>query len=94
MIFVLRFGKVYYVMQTLVSTKYQVVIPKEIRKKISIKPGQRMDVNISGDQVILSPTKSKKKLNWPEDYYKKLGGIWESSKEIDKYLEEEDKSWD
>ncbi len=80
--------------QTLVSTKYQVVIPKEVRKKISIKPGQRMDVNISGNQVILSPTNIRKKLNWPEDYYKKLGGLWKSSEDIEKYLDEQDKSWE
>lgn len=81
-------------MQTLVSTKYQVVIPKEARKKVGIKPGQKMDVNVSGSQVILSPSETKKQLSWPEDYYKKLAGIWKSSEEIDRYLEEEDKSWD
>lgn len=81
-------------MQTLVSTKYQVVIPKEARKKLNLKPGQRMDVDVAGEKVILSLTQSKKQLNWPEDYYKKLGGIWKSAEEIDKYLEEEDKSWD
>lgn len=81
-------------MQTLVSTKYQVVIPKEVRKQISIKPGQRMDINISGNQVILSPSNIQKKLNWPEDYYKKLGGLWKSSEDIEKYLEEQDKSWE
>lgn len=80
--------------QTSVNIKYQVVIPKEARKKIKIKPGQRMDVEVVGNRITLSPVKSKKQLKWPEDYYKKLGGIWKSSEEIDKYLEEEDKSWD
>lgn len=80
--------------QTLVNVKYQVVIPKEVRKKITVKPGQRMDINVAGDQIILSPTRNKAKMNWPEDYYKKLGGIWKSSEEIDQYLEEEDKSWE
>lgn len=80
--------------QTLVNVKYQVVIPKAARKKVGIKPGQRMNVNVAGDQIILSVANSKKQLKWPEDYYKKLGGIWKSSEEIDRYLEEEDKSWD
>lgn len=81
-------------MQTLVSTKYQVVIPKEARKRVGIKPGQKLKVSVIGNQINLSPTKVKKELKWPEDYYKKLKGIWGSSKEIDKYLKEEDKSWD
>ncbi len=58
--------------QTLVNVKYQVVIPKEARKKIKVKPGQRMNVDVAGNQIILSPAKSKKELKWPEDYYKKL----------------------
>lgn len=81
-------------MQTLVSTKYQVVIPKEARKQVGIKPGQRMNVDVSENRVILSPAKLRKKWNWPEDYYKKLGGIWKSTEDIDKYLEEQDKSWE
>lgn len=81
-------------MQTLVSTKYQVVIPKEARKKVGIKSGQRMNVDVIGEKVILSRIQTKKQLKWPEDYYKKLGGLWKSSADIDKYLEEEDKSWE
>lgn len=80
--------------QTLVSTKYQVVIPKEVRKKIKLAPGQKMNVNLVGDQIILSPAKTETKLNWPEDHLKKLKGLWKSSSDIEKYLEEEDKSWE
>ena len=80
--------------QNLVNIKYLVVIHKAAGKQIKIKPGQKMDVNVAGGQIILSLTKNKAKMNWPEDHYKKLGGIWKSSEEIDKYLEEEDKSWE
>lgn len=79
--------------QTSVNIKYQVVIPKEARRKINLKPGQKMDVDVVGEKVILSKARVKGKLKWPEDYYKKLGGIWKSSEDIDRYLEEEDKSW-
>lgn len=79
--------------QTLVNVKYQVVIPKEARKKVKIKPGQRMNVNIAGDQIILSPAKSKKQLKWPEDYIKKYGDIWKGV-DVDKYIDEERNSWD
>lgn len=80
-------------MQTLVSTKYQVVIPKEARKKIKVKPGQKLNVNVSGEQIILSPAKYKKKLNWPHDYIKMLKNPWEGEDPA-KYLEEERNSWD
>ena len=79
--------------QTLVSTKYQVVIPKEVRKKIKLEPGQKLNVNVSGEQIILSPAQTSKKLNWPEDYYEKLSGIWDGV-DVDKYIEEERNSWD
>lgn len=80
-------------MQTLVSTKYQVVIPKDARKKIKVMPGQRMNVHVVGEQIILSKTSSKKKLNWPQDYYKKLKNPWEGE-DSQKYLEDERNSWE
>lgn len=80
-------------MQTLVSTKYQVVIPKEARKKVGIKRGQKMDVDVTGHQIILSPAKSKKEWEWPEDYIKKLKNPWKGVN-VDKYMDEERNSWD
>lgn len=79
--------------QTLVNVKYQVVIPKEARKKVNIKPGQKMNVHVVGEQVILSPAKTGSKWNWPDDYLKKLKNPWEGEN-IEKYLEEEDRSWE
>lgn len=78
-------------MQTLVSTKYQVVIPKEARKKAGIKRGQQMDVEVTGHRIILSPTKSRKQLKWPEDHIKKYGDIWKGV-DVDKYIDEE-RNW-
>lgn len=79
--------------QTLVNVKYQVVIPKAIRKKIHIKPGQKMNVEVAGEKVILSKAQTKKQLEWPGDYIKKLKNPWEGV-DVDKYLEEERNSWD
>ena len=76
--------------QTSVSSKYQVVIPKEVRKKIKVKPGQKMDVEVVGHQIVYSP--SKKKLNWPRDYIEKYKNPWDGV-DVDKYLEEERNSW-
>ena len=79
--------------QTIVSTKYQVVIPKEVRKKIKITPGQRMNVHVAGEQVILAPAQTKSDWKWPGDYLKKLKNPWEGI-DSEKYLEKERNSWD
>lgn len=74
-------------MQTLVSTKYQVVIPRKIRKKIGVKPGQRLVVHLSGEQIILSPKRS-----WPSGYLKSLQGKL-GIKDVNKYLLRERGTW-
>lgn len=81
-------------LQTLVSTKYQVVIPKEVRKKLQVKPGQKLDVSIDREKIILSHSKAKRKKDWkwPEDYIKNLKDPWEGEDRA-KYLEEERNSW-
>lgn len=79
-------------MQTLVSTKYQVVIPRAIRKKIQIKPGQKMNINMSDNQIILSPAGTKTQLDWPTDHLKKLKDPWKEANR-EKYLDEERNSW-
>lgn len=79
--------------QTLVNVKYQVVIPKEARKKVKIKPGQRMNVDVVGEKVIFSPAKSKKEWSWPGDYIKNLKDPWDGT-DREKYLEDERNSWE
>ena len=81
-------------MQTLVSTKYQVVIPKEVRKQLQVKPGQKMDVEVNGEKVILQKAKNQKDWKWPEDYIKNLGGLWKNTKDAKQYLEDERNSWE
>ena len=34
-----------------VSPKYQVVIPKEIREKLKLKPGQKLQIIYLGDRI-------------------------------------------
>ena len=75
-------------LQTLVSTKYQVVIPKEVRKRIKVKPGQKLDVSTSDGKIILTPQKK-----WPEDYYKELRGML-GIKDVQLYLDKERASWE
>lgn len=84
----------YYVMiQTQVSTKYQVVIPKKIRRQIGLKPGQKLDIELSGDKIVLTAAKPLEEWKWPEDYLKYLPNPWEGE-DSEKYLENERNSWD
>jgi AbrB family looped-hinge helix DNA binding protein len=41
--------------KTRVSPKYQVVIPKEVREGMGLKPGQEMQVISKGSVIILVP---------------------------------------
>lgn len=44
--------------QVLVSTKYQVVIPKEVRQMIGLKSGQKMTCIAKGNIIYLVPKRS------------------------------------
>jgi len=38
-----------------VSSKYQIVIPKEIRESLELKAGQRLQILLYGDRIELIP---------------------------------------
>lgn len=42
-------------MQVTISTKYQVVIPKEIRRRLRLRPGQRVHAFARGESIVLVP---------------------------------------
>jgi AbrB family looped-hinge helix DNA binding protein len=46
----------------LLSPKYQIVIPKEIRQKLSLKPGQRLSVAEKDGHIELTPILSPEQL--------------------------------
>lgn len=45
-----------------VSPKFQVVIPKEIRRQLGLSPGQRIQVVLYGDRIELIPVRPAKRL--------------------------------
>jgi AbrB family looped-hinge helix DNA binding protein len=64
--------------ETSVSQKGQVTIPREIRSRLGIKPGDRVRFELEGDRAFISPAPSKL-LKWygvveprqrPEDFRK------------------------
>ena len=38
-----------------VSPKHQVVIPKQVRERMSIKPGQKLDMMVFNEMIVLVP---------------------------------------
>ncbi|MDZ7856259.1 AbrB/MazE/SpoVT family DNA-binding domain-containing protein [Sphaerotilus sp.] len=38
-----------------VSPKFQVVIPKDVRRALNLKAGQRVDIRVVGGQAVLEP---------------------------------------
>ena len=70
-----------------VSSKYQIVIPKEIRRKLKIKPGQRMRLREtkSGDIIVNSTSEIEKS-------YGILRGVW--GKNSDSYIQKMREDWD
>ena len=45
-----------------ISPKYQVVIPKEIREKLGLTPGQKVQTIVFEDRIELIPVKHIKKM--------------------------------
>jgi AbrB family looped-hinge helix DNA binding protein len=43
-----------------VSSKYQVVIPREVREQLRIKPGLKLQVIMYDDRIVLIPIRSIK----------------------------------
>lgn len=76
--------------QVTVGTKYQIVIPKEVRKEIQdIKPGTKVGVYVSNGKVTIKPEQG----SWLS---RTRGMMKEAWKGIDttKYLEDLRNEWD
>lgn len=46
-------------MQTRVSTKGQVVLPGPIRRRLDIRPGDPLEVNIEDGRIVLAPRRKR-----------------------------------
>ena len=70
------------------SSKYQVVIPREARKKLGLRAGDQLAVEVEGEKIILRPRPK----NYT-DYMLGLGKeIWEGI-DASEYIGEERESW-
>ncbi len=74
--------------KTKVSDKYQVVIPKRVRRSINLKQGQVLQVLEVDGGVLLRPEKK-----WPDNYIGMDKDIWSKVNVLD-YLRAERDSWE
>lgn len=49
-------------MDVIVSPKYQILIPKEIRKSLNIKKGEKFQIYVKGKVITLVPDRPLKEL--------------------------------
>jgi len=49
-------------MEVVVSPKYQVLIPKEIRKQVNLKSGQKLQIIVKNGIITLVPDRPLKEL--------------------------------
>ncbi len=78
-------------LKTRLSSKNQIVIPKEAREKTKLQSGNNLFVHvIDQDHIMLSKE--------PVDHVKALEGlgkeVWQALGGADKYIKEERASWD
>ena len=45
-----------------ISPKYQVVIPKPIREKLRLRPGQKVEALVYGDRIELIPVRPMREM--------------------------------
>jgi AbrB family looped-hinge helix DNA binding protein len=71
-----------------VSKKFQVVIPKEVRKNVSLSAGDQLIVKVEEGKIVM--------MLKPKSYTEHMHGlhkkIWKHAK-VERYVEEERKSW-
>lgn len=48
-------------METKISTKGQVVLPRLVREKLGLRPGDALDVRMDGDAIVLRPRRGKRR---------------------------------
>ena len=71
-----------------VSKRYQISLPSAVRKRLGIKQGDRLLVEVKGEMIIL--------LREPRDYVDHLSGLHEEiwrDVDVDEYLEGERTAW-
>lgn len=48
-------------METKISTNGQVVLPRPLRQKLGLQPGDALDVKLEGDAIVLRPRRGRRR---------------------------------
>ena len=69
------------------SSKHQIVIPREARERLGLRPGDRLDVRIEWERIVLEKS--------PGDVSGALKGLLSGSfgDDAESYLAEERRAW-
>lgn len=73
-----------------IGTKYQIVIPKEIRQQLKIKPGSKLNIDALDEHTIELRVVPK---NWSDAHYGALKKYWrgiDMTEEVEKIRNESD----
>jgi len=74
-----------------ISSKWQITLPASINKKMSIKPGQKLLLEVQGDKIILSPKTS----SYTELLAGSVKNIYgNTSEEVNSHIRKERETWD
>ncbi|HSU18016.1 AbrB/MazE/SpoVT family DNA-binding domain-containing protein [Longimicrobium sp.] len=70
-----------------VSSKSQIVLPAELRRKLGIKPGDQVRIEVRGDEIVITPLTAS-----AFERLKALGGpVWRGAAER---IERDRDEWD
>jgi AbrB family looped-hinge helix DNA binding protein len=69
------------------SSKHQIVIPREARERLGLRPGDRLDVRLESERIVLEKS--------PGDVSRALKGLLSGSfgDDAESYLAEERRAW-
>lgn len=71
-----------------VSQKFQIAVPSEVRRKLGIRAGDTLIIDVRGEHAVL--------LREPEDWAEKFHGlhreVW-TDVDIDEYIRDEREAW-
>lgn len=83
-------------MSVIVSSKYQVVIPKAVRRRLGVKPGQRLNVHADKDgNIVLQKDVAFDMDTLVQKYAGSMKGVWhDQGLTADEWLDKERGSWD
>lgn len=65
--------------KTKISSRGQIVIPKEIREKLNLSPGQKLEIYEEEDRIVL--------VTVPEDPVSSLKGMFRTDKSVEELRE-------